>query len=209
MINQPLVSCIMPTANRQKFVTLAIKSFLEQDYPNAELIIIDDGIEPCSEFITEDPKIRYFYVKSVSVIGTKRNMACNIATGEFIVHWDDDDLYAPDWISRQVECLIATDADIIGLNKIMLYSFNSNFSFVYEDKILDLAWLCGATLAYKRSLWLRYSFADLQIGEDIDFLVNSGGKVIALDYFEGFLAGLHESNTSIKYIENINPIVKL
>ncbi len=40
---QPLVSCIMPTANRQRFIPTAISLFLRQDYPEKELVIIDDG----------------------------------------------------------------------------------------------------------------------------------------------------------------------
>ena len=38
-----LVSCIMPTASRRRFVPLAIRYFLSQDYPNKELLILDDG----------------------------------------------------------------------------------------------------------------------------------------------------------------------
>ena len=42
-LNQPLVSCIMPTRNRRFFIKQSIKYFLNQDYANKELIIIDDG----------------------------------------------------------------------------------------------------------------------------------------------------------------------
>jgi hypothetical protein len=36
-----LVSCIMPTTNRRRFVPAAIGMFLAQDYPNKELVILD------------------------------------------------------------------------------------------------------------------------------------------------------------------------
>jgi hypothetical protein len=39
----PLVSCIMPTANRRRFVPEAIRLFLAQDYLEKELVILDDG----------------------------------------------------------------------------------------------------------------------------------------------------------------------
>ena len=38
----PLVSCIMPTADRRRFVPRAVHQFLAQDYPNKELVILDD-----------------------------------------------------------------------------------------------------------------------------------------------------------------------
>jgi glycosyltransferase involved in cell wall biosynthesis len=40
---QPSVSCIVPTANRRRFVPHAIRYFLAEDYPNKELIIVGDG----------------------------------------------------------------------------------------------------------------------------------------------------------------------
>ena len=205
-MNLPLITCIMPTANRPGYVSIAISSFLEQDYQNAEMVIIDDGTEVANTRIPDHPKIRYFCAEPLGSIGMKRNAACEMAKGEIILHWDDDDIYASDWITRQVNALISSGADITGLNKIMLQSFTSDLSFTYEDKKEELPWLCGATFAYQKSLWDHYHFADLQIGEDIDFLVNSGGKIVAMDYFEGFIAGLHATNTGIRYMENINPI---
>ena len=38
-------SCIMPRANRRRFVPHAIRSFLAQDYPSKELVILDGGDE--------------------------------------------------------------------------------------------------------------------------------------------------------------------
>ena len=43
----PLVSCVMPTANRRPYVAQAIRYFQRQDYPNKELVILDDGEDTC------------------------------------------------------------------------------------------------------------------------------------------------------------------
>ena len=111
-MNTPYVSCIMPTANREKFIPLAINNFLNQDYHNAELIIIDDGRAPVKSLIPKHHKIRYFYKEKVSSIGTKRNFACEEANGEIIMHWDDDDWYAEDWINKHLIAIESTGADI-------------------------------------------------------------------------------------------------
>jgi glycosyltransferase involved in cell wall biosynthesis len=201
-MNQPLVSCIMPTANRQKFIPLAIDYFLQQDYPNAELVIIDDGLQSTAPLIPDNPKIRYFYSDSIGTIGVKRNYACEKAQGEIIMHWDDDDWYGPQWISKQVEALLTSGADITGLNKVLFYSPSVDKRWVYEDTEEDKPWLCGATMAYRKDFWQQHPFIDLQVGEDYDFVWNSGAKVFAIDYFEGFTALLHPHNTSIKPVEN-------
>ncbi|WP_082036087.1 glycosyltransferase family 2 protein [Pedobacter lusitanus] len=202
-MNLPLVSCIMPTANRQKFIPFAIDYFLKQDYPNAELVIIDDGIESIAPLIPIDnPKIRYFYSEPIGTIGIKRNYACDKAQGEIIMHWDDDDWYAPEWISRQVDALITSEADITGLNRVIFYSPTVESRWVYEDSDPEKPWLCGATMAYRKSFWKDHLFIDLQVGEDYDFVWNSNAKIFAHDFFEGFVALLHPNNTSIKPIEN-------
>lgn len=38
-----LVSCIMPTYNRQDLIPVALKCYLSQDWPDKELVVIDDG----------------------------------------------------------------------------------------------------------------------------------------------------------------------
>lgn len=203
-MDSPLVSCIMPTANRQKYIPFAIDHFLNQDYPNKELIIIDDGIKSVRNLISKHPQIQYFYSKKpIGTIGVKRNYACNKANGEIIVHWDDDDWYDNQWISKHVAAFHSTDADITGLNKIVFFSPSLEKRWVYMDTDTEKPWLAGATLAYKKSFWKEHPFIDLQIGEDYDFVWNSGGKVFAIDYFEGFTALLHPDNTSVKPVENI------
>lgn len=196
----PLVTCIMPTANRPRFINFAITNFLSQSYPNTEMVIVDDGLRPYHTLVPTTPKIKYLYTKPLRTIGMKRNFACENSSGEFIVHWDDDDTYAYDWISKSIEQLLSTGAEITGLKNIRLYSSFSNKNFLYEDKTSTNSWLCGATLTYRKSLWSKYHFRDLQIGEDSDFLMNSGGEISALDYTNGYIATLHEFNTSIKFI---------
>jgi len=202
MEDLPLVSCIMPTANRQKYIPFAVKYFLQQDYPNKELVIIDDGVISSKSLIPPDPRIRYYYSNPLGTIGVKRNYACEIADGEIIVHWDDDDWYAPDWLSKQVDFLDTSKADITGLNVVIFYSPSLNKRWLYEDTETDKPWLCGATMAYRKAFWEKHPFIDLQVGEDYDFVWNSGAKVAALNYTEGFVALLHPHNTSLKPIEN-------
>lgn len=199
----PLVSCIMPTANRQKFIPSAINYFLSQDYLNAELIIIDDGIESVLPLIPNHPKIRYFYSAPLGTIGVKRNYACDKAQGEFIINFDDDDWYASDWISKQIEALTTSNADITGLNKVIFYSPAVEKRWIYENTDTDKPWLCGATMAFRKSFWEQHPFIDIQVGEDYDFVWNSGAKTFAFDYLSGFVAILHAHNTSIKPIENL------
>src|SRR5262249_33338037 len=98
----PLVTCIMPTtSDRRAFVPQAIRSFLRQDYPRCELLVLDDGTTPVADLVPPDDRIRYVRHVSKRTIGAKRNIACEQARGDLIVHWDDDDWYPPTRVSRQ------------------------------------------------------------------------------------------------------------
>ncbi|SEB19851.1 glycosyltransferase family 2 protein [Pedobacter hartonius] len=198
----PYVSCIMLTANRPNFVPLAVGHFLNQTFRNAELVIIDDGKESVGHLLPDHHRIKYFYSEPIGSIGKKRNYACEKSRGEIIMHWDDDDWYAHDWISRQLTVLESSDADICGLNKIMFFSPLVKKFWNYENPNTKEPWLSGATLAYRRSFWEKHPFRDVNIGEDYDYVWNKGAKIIAHDYSEGFIATLHANNTTLKPFED-------
>jgi glycosyltransferase involved in cell wall biosynthesis len=93
--SQPLVSCIMPTANRRAFVPRAIAYFQRQDYTTRELIVVDDGDDAIGDVIPADERIRHIRLSTKMTVRAKRNLACEEARGEIIAHWDDDDWHAP------------------------------------------------------------------------------------------------------------------
>jgi glycosyltransferase involved in cell wall biosynthesis len=205
-MKQPLVTCIMPTANRQKFIPYAIEYFLQQDYPNTELVIIDDGRESAISLLPDNPTIRYFYTNPIGTIGLKRNYAIERASGEIIMHWDDDDWHAADWITQQVNFLHASGADISGIKHVNYFSPLMNIFWQGDadnrNNPNSRTWLNGATLAYWKSFWEKFPFKDLQKGEDDEFIQSPGAKVFAHDYIDGFVAILHPDNTTVKSFEN-------
>ena len=201
-MNPVRVSCIMPTmAARRRFWPLAIENFLKQDYPNLELVILHDSDKAdWQPILPADNRIRYYSAPIAGRhTGGRRNMACELATGEIIVHWDDDDWYAPDWISRQVALLENTGAAISGLDKLLFYAPMQRYATLYTYTIDKRSWVAGATMAYRKSLWEKRPFRDVKMGEDNDFVWNCGEQVAILPYLEGFVATIHPGNTSPKY----------
>ncbi|OJW85070.1 MAG: hypothetical protein BGO69_01775 [Bacteroidetes bacterium 46-16] len=192
----------MPTANRQRFIPTAINLFLRQDYPERELVIIDDGEHSIADLVPEQPNIRYVRLDGPkSVTGRKRNIACGEAKGDIIVHWDDDDWYAPDWVSLQVNMLQQTKADIVGLSKLYFYAPDTGKCWRYAYYGAR-EWVAGATMAYRKKFWEKRPFKEIQIGEDNEFAWRSGGKVYPHAYRDGFVSIIHNRNTSRKQTSN-------
>jgi hypothetical protein len=68
----------------------AIEYFLRQDHPDKELVILDDGEDTVADLVPDHDLISYQRLERRTVLGAKRNLACELATGSLIAHWDDD-----------------------------------------------------------------------------------------------------------------------
>lgn len=197
--SEPLVSCIMPTYNRRSFVPQAIRNFLRQDYPNLELIVVDDGTDPVRDLVPESERIRYLRLDKKLTVGAKRNFACGQARGEYICHWDDDDWYPSSRVRAQVAALLERNADICGSSRISFYNANSDQAWEYRYAARGNEWVAGSTLAYRKSFWNRNKFPNIQVGEDSRFIWNSANKTVS-DLQDSTLcvAMVHSGNTSRK-----------
>jgi glycosyltransferase involved in cell wall biosynthesis len=195
----PLVSCIMPTFNRRRFVPQAIRYFLLQDYPEKELLVLDDGDDSVGDLMPKDSRIRYFRLERSTVLGEKRNLACAEARGEIIAHWDDDDWMAQWRLSYQVKNLLSQSADACGLAQLLFYQPESNRAWQYYYEKGGRTWIAGGTLCYTRAFWRRNPFAKVNIGEDTRFVWNDHtGKVLALEDNSFYVAMIHKRNSSPK-----------
>jgi glycosyltransferase involved in cell wall biosynthesis len=170
----PLVSCTMPTSNRRDFVLQAIKYFQRQDYPNRELIIVDDATQDLSLEMPSDNRIRYVLEPPGLVLGSKRNRACELARGAIIAHWDDDDWYAPSRLTAQVRPILDGSADLTAFGDCKFFDVSRWKFWTCNPSVFSRMYVAGlhaGTLVYSRSLFdggIRYPHVSL--GEDARFL---------------------------------------
>ncbi len=108
-----IVSIVMPTYNRSQLIKLAIRSVLNQNYYNWELIIIDNEStdrtkEVVELFASTDNRIKYFNVRKSSKpgISTYLNYGMKEASGKYIARLDDDDEWSDNHkLDKQVRFL--------------------------------------------------------------------------------------------------------
>ncbi|TAH05457.1 MAG: glycosyltransferase [Sphingobacteriales bacterium] len=109
-MSTPLVSILIPVYNTAAYLTRAIQSILEQQYPSMEIILINDGSTDASETIIQsfqDPRIRY--VKNEQNLGLvyTLNKGIDLSAGKYIARMDGDDMCLPGRITQQVAYLEA------------------------------------------------------------------------------------------------------
>jgi len=193
----PLVTCIMPTNNRRGFVPQAVRYFLRQDYPSAELLVVDDGTDAIGDCLPADPRIRYIRLDRRRSLGAKRNLACAEAAGEYVMHWDDDDWYPVSRIRRQMAAL--ADAEICGTGSVYYYDASRDRAWRYRFQDRRRPWVSGNTLAYRKRCWEANRFAEVEIGEDSRFLWSGGSKKVHdLDDPALCVGMIHAANASPK-----------
>lgn len=95
MTNAPFVSVLMPAYNAEKTLAKCLKSILVQNFPDFEVVVINDGsidktLEVAKSIAREDRRIKVFSQKNKGV-GATRNKALELAKGKFICWIDSDD----------------------------------------------------------------------------------------------------------------------
>ena len=103
---QPLVSVIIPVYNGARFLRAALESVFTQTYRPIEVIVVDDGSQDDSGAIAQSfPDVRYIRQENQGVAAA-RNNGIAVARGEFFAFLDQDDLWTPEKLERQINHLL-------------------------------------------------------------------------------------------------------
>ena len=94
----PQISIIVPCYNVEKYLPQCISSIIGQTYRKLEIILVDDGSPDncgkiCDEFAKKDSRIKVIHKKNGG-LSDARNVAIDIATGEWLIFIDSDDYVA-------------------------------------------------------------------------------------------------------------------
>jgi glycosyltransferase involved in cell wall biosynthesis len=109
----PQVSVVVPTVGRPA-LALALRSALCQRGVDVEVIVVDDGSGGRARKVVErvsDPRVRLLGDDGRRGPGAARNTGVGVASGAWVAFLDDDDLWAPDKLARQLDAARAAGRD--------------------------------------------------------------------------------------------------
>lgn len=180
--NFPLISVYMPTYNRVQMAIRAIESVLAQDYPNLELLVVDDASsddtwQVLTNKYINDERIRFFRQSSGQGACAARNRAISEAKGEFVTGIDDDDEFLPNrlsslysayddkyscvcsgyiWDYGTVQKRLFATRRVVGLAELLDLHTLSNQALVKRDRMLALGGFDINLAAFQDyDMWVR------------------------------------------------------
>jgi len=109
--DKPMVSVIIPCFNGEKFVAQAIESVLNQSYQRFEIIVVDDSssdnpVSIVKPYLT-DTRIKVIKHEVNKGILVACNTGIRASTGELIAFLDQDDLWLPEKLEKQVAVFLS------------------------------------------------------------------------------------------------------
>ena len=98
-MTEPKISCLMATAGRHGLTQASLAMFLMQDWPDKELVILNNS-ETALFLDSPLPNVRVYNEPGYATLGHVRQRLLELATGELIRSWDNDDIFFA-WSLRQ------------------------------------------------------------------------------------------------------------
>jgi GT2 family glycosyltransferase len=125
MMNQmPQASIIIPTWNGRAFIEDCLNSLLSQDYPDFEVIVVDNAsTDGTADFVAEKyPTVRLIRNERNLGFSGGVNIGLAQAAGEILVLLNQDTLVEPTWLKELIQGMLTDDKIGIGGCKILDWS---------------------------------------------------------------------------------------
>jgi glycosyltransferase involved in cell wall biosynthesis len=101
----PLVSVVVPVYNGERYLGEALDSILAQDYDPFEVIVVDDGSDDGGAELARARDVRVL-VQANGGPAAARNAGIAASRGSFVAFLDQDDLWVPGKLAKQIEMLV-------------------------------------------------------------------------------------------------------
>lgn len=178
------VSIIITNYNYGKYIEGAIKSSLNQTYKNIEIIILDDGsIDGMSEdminkYVKKYPKRIHGHILKHQGVVAVRNFGLAVASGDFLVFLDADDLLPKDYVERMLEEAVYGELDVVYAD---MHNFGRDFQ-VNSMPEFNRTKMLDTNLVNMSALIRRSAIGELRFDEYL-----SSRKVEDWDFFLGLM----------------------
>ena len=187
--NKPIVSIILPTYNREKYLNRSIDSVQNQTFQNLELLIIDDGsndetLALIKTYLNNFSNIRYFFHENRGA-AYSMNIGMQNSKGKFITFLGSDDQYEANHLELRINYfaedsntdLLHSPAKIIG-NQFVKDKYDLTKQIHLDECIL------GGTLFGKAEVFKKLNgFKEVNYSPESEF-IERAEKIYRIEKFD-------------------------
>lgn len=194
-----MISVIVPIYNTKiQYLNKCIKSLINQDYKDFEVLLIDDGskkeiADECEKITLLDSRVKVFH-KENGGVSSARNLGLKNASGKYIAFVDADDWVDTDFLSLLVNAIKESDADLAISSIAYEYGEKETKNQQLSNRncnvrLLDKSELYSGLLSseyiggflwnklFKKELILREMDENLHYCEDFEFVADYSQKI--------------------------------
>ena len=159
-MGRPIVSVVTPSYNQAPFLEETLRSVLDQDYPELEYLVVDDGSTDGSVEIIRryEDRLAWWTTQENAGQPAAINRGMARARGEYLAYLNSDDTLLPGAISRMVAELQADPSLLFVYGDSVLTDEASQETGLLEARPLDMAAMvraCDCHIPQPSSLWRR------------------------------------------------------
>ncbi len=228
-MNIPFFSVVIPLYNKEKYITNAINSILNQDFNDFEIIIVNDGstdnsLEQIKSLLSD--KVRLIEHDKNKGLSAARNTGIKSSKANYITFLDADDTWLPNYL-KTIKNLIDTfiEARIYATNmqyvypkktiaidnKLINYPANYKGYIDFFEENLKQGLYCINSVCYHKSVFEKVGYFDEKItfSEEIDFYIRTHLKfkfaydtTVCSNYYMDIQNQLSQSNIANKLVPN-------
>jgi len=204
---QPLISCIVPVFNGERYLRDALESVFQQTYQLLEVLVVDDGsIDSTTAIVASyGNQVRYFKQPNAGAPAA-RNLGLKAARGEFIAFLDADDLWHEEKCARQIACFQShpkLDLCVTHLQNFWGPELREEEKQFRDHRLSQpLPGYITQTLLARRTLFETVGYFDdtLRVGDVADWFLRAAERKATMELLPDVLVyrRLHEANISVE-----------
>lgn len=171
------VTIVTPTI-RLQYIDRIFQNYNRQRWEDKELIVIvNKNTIPLSRYQQQAlnyPNVRIFRVTQDNNLGACLNYAAARANHPYIVKFDDDDYYAPNYIPEAMSMFLNSSADVVGKRSCFFYFPHRSTLLLRRTKLKPYRRcrkIAGATIMFHKRVFRKVKFSTkVKQGSDVRFI---------------------------------------
>lgn len=206
-MTSPLISCIVPVYNGERYLREALESIFQQTYRPLEVLVVDDGSTDGTAAVIDSFGDQVCYRWQVNAgPAAARNLGLSIARGEFVAFLDADDLWHAEKLARQMarfQTRQELDLCVTHVQNFWIAELQEEEARLRDHRLaLPLPGYITQTLLARRPLFERIGQFNpaLSLGEDTEWFLRAAEHGTDMELLPDVLVyrRLHQTNLSLE-----------